>query len=101
MVANPDLTKNWDPDWNPDFRFRSGFNPDFRFTPGIGLNWILNIFWPHKYVKKISFGIFFGKIFYWITFLPFKKLIKMIKILEIAHFFFSFASCTPIKNSSQ
>ena len=24
---NPDLTKNWD----PDFRFRSGYNPDFGF----------------------------------------------------------------------
>ncbi len=33
--SNPDLTKNYDPVWNPVFRFKTVLNPDFGFKPGL------------------------------------------------------------------
>ncbi len=30
--SNPDLTKNWDPVWNPVFRFKTGLESDSHIT---------------------------------------------------------------------
>jgi hypothetical protein len=40
--SNSDLKKNCDPDWNPDFRFKSGLKPDFGLTSGFSFKANLN-----------------------------------------------------------
>ncbi len=41
--SNPDLTKNYDPVWNPVFRFKSSFYLDVRFQTGLKTSFQIQI----------------------------------------------------------
>ena len=76
--------------------------PDIRLPAGIGLT-LYELFLASQKCPDYILE-FLGKAFYWIAFLPFKKLKKKIKNLEILHlnlFLFFFFSSTPCKNLSQ